>query len=241
MPRFAARAAALVAVGLVCVWGCSRPASASPVSAAELQKSLVDQLNQAGTPSTWVNCPNDLPGRVGATTRCEVRFSPDNSVTALLTTTEVSGGNVKWEITGPELTRDQLTKRIAGLTSTTQVTCDSGLDGHPGDWVQCQVDKGGVTLAQTVEIKQVLGLALDLAVTPAVPRQQLEDAVMTRLTPAYGRRPDKVRCTGDLQGIVGTAVNCVVTSGDKPDNYVAMVTGVPGGMINFDVAVKPSA
>lgn len=197
-------------------------------------------MNQAGTPSTWVNCPKDLAGQVGATTRCEVRFSPDNSVTAVLTTTEVADGKVKWEITGPELTKDQVTKRIAGLTGTTQVTCDSGLDGHPGDWVQCQVTKNGVALAQTVEIKQVLGLALDLGITPALPRQQLEDAVMTRLTPTYGRRPDKAECVGDLEGTVDSTVNCVVTLGENADNYVAVVTGVPGGLINFDV-LKPGA
>lgn len=241
MAGFLARTTALVAVGLVAVCGCSRGSdSRAVVSATELQKSLVDQLAAAGTPSTWVNCPKDLPGRVGATARCDVRFSPDNSVTALLTTTEVSGDDITWEVTEPELTKDQVTKRVAGLTAAQSASCDSGLEGRPGEWVQCQVTTNGVSLNQTVEVKDVLGLTLDLSLTPAIPKQQLEDSVLTRVTAVYGRRPDTALCVGDLPGVVGTTVNCVVTLGDKPDTYVARVTGADGAIISYDV-VKPSA
>lgn len=241
MAGIVARATALVAVVLVGVCGCSRGSdSGGAVTAADLQKSLVDQLAAAGTPSTWVSCGKDLPGRVGAMTRCDVSFSPDTTVTAVLTTTQVRGDEITWEITGPELTKDQVTKRVAGLTSAQSATCDSGLEGRPGKWVQCQVTKNGVTLSEAVEVKDVLGLSLDLELTQAIPRQQLEDAVLTRVTPLYGRRPDSAQCAGDLPGVVGSTVACVVTNGDNPDSYVATVTGIPGGFVNFDVT-KPSA
>lgn len=230
------RATAFVAVAVLGVSGCSGSDKPQPsVSSAELQKSLVEQLTQAGTPSTWVNCPKDLPGRVGATTRCEVRFSQDNSVTALLTTTEVDGGRIAWEITGPELTKDQVTKRIAAMTSAQSATCDSGLDGRPGDWVVCHVTRNGVALNQVAEIKDVRGLAVDLTVTPAIPQQQLEDLVLGRVAPLYGRRPERAQCEGDLPGTLRATVACTVTVGGKPDKYIATVTGVPGGFVNFDV------
>lgn len=233
------RAIVFVAAAVLGVSGCSGSEPQPSVSSAELQKSLVEQLAQAGTPSTWVNCPKDLPGRVGATTRCEVRFNQDNSVTALLTTTEVGGGKIAWEITGPELTKDQVSKRIAAITSAQSATCDSGLDGRPGEWALCHVTRNGVALNQVVEIKDVRGLALDLAVTPAIPQQQLEDLVQARVAPLYGRRPDRAQCEGDLPGTLGATVTCTVTVGDKPDKFIATVTGVPGGFVNFDVT-KPS-
>ena len=241
VPRFVAGATAMLAVALVGVSACSRGSDAhASVSAAELQKTIIAKLAQAGTPSTWVNCPKDLPGEVGATTRCDVKFSSDNSVTALLTTTHVEGDRVDWEITGPELTKDQVANRVAGLTSAQSATCDSGLDGQTGDWVQCQVTRYGTTSAQTVEVKGVKGLTFDLGLTAMIPKQQLEDTVLTKVTPRYGRRPDSAECAGDLPGSMGAEIGCVVTVGDNPDRYVATVTAVSGGAIDF-VVETPSA
>jgi hypothetical protein len=36
-------------------------------------------------------------------TRCDVKFSSDDTVTALLTTTQVSEAKTTWEVTGPEI------------------------------------------------------------------------------------------------------------------------------------------
>ena len=81
----------------------------------------------------------------------------DNSVMALLTTTEVGGGKSAWEITWSP--KDQVSKRIAAITSAQSATCDSGLDGRPGEWALCHVTRNGVALNQVVEIKDVRGLA----------------------------------------------------------------------------------
>jgi hypothetical protein len=230
-----------MAVGVALLSGCSGGTdSPDSVSSVELQKGLVEKLAQTRIPTTWVNCPKDLPGKVGATTRCDVEFSSDNSVTALLTTTEVSGDTISWEITGPELTKDQVAKRVAGLMSAQVATCDSGLDGRSGDWVQCQVTRYGSTSIHTVEVKDVEGLTLNLGLTAVIPKQQLEESVLARLTPLYGRRPDSAECGGGLLGAVGETVRCTVTVGGNPDKFVARVTGASGGAVDF-VVEKPPA
>lgn len=234
---FVVRTAASVVTLLLAVSGCSSSADVPVVSAADLQRGLVDRLAETDTPSTWVHCPKDLVGEVGAFTRCDVTFSQDNTVAAVLTTTQVNGDDITWEITQPELTREQVEGRVASLTSGQSVTCDSGLDGRPGDWVQCEVTRNGTKLAQTVEVKDVVGLlSVDLALTAMVPQEQLEESVATKVAPNYGRLPDKVVCDGGLPGSVGAAVKCVVTIGHTPERYVATVTSVSGGYVDFQAA-----
>lgn len=240
-PGFLVRATAVFVGTVVALSGCAGSKPVAAVSAADLQKGLVDRLSQTATPSTWVDCPKDLPGKVGASVHCDVTFNPANTVTAVLTTTAVKGSDISWEITEPELTKDQISQRVAGLMSAQSATCDSGLEGRQGAWVLCQVFRNGVEFPQLVEVKDVLGLALDLVLTPVIPRQQLEESVLNRLTANYGRRPDKAECAGDLSGSVGVAVKCVVTVGDKSDNFVATVTSVWGGHIEFQVATPTVA
>ena len=242
MPGFTARATAFAALGLMLIPGCSGRTDSRAVSAADLQKSLVDQLARAGTPSTWVNCTKDLPGRVGAMTRCDVKFRSDNTVTALLTTTQINGDKVTWEVTGPELTKDQVAERVAGMTSAQSATCDSGLDGRPGDWVQCQVATGDVTLNQTVEIKGAKGLSLELALTPAIPKQQTEDLLRNRLAAKYSLPFESATCPGDLVGVTGTTMDCVATSGGGQETYTLIVTDTDtgNGAVNFEVADRPA-
>ena len=221
--------------------GCSGSAdSGLAVSAKELQKSLVDRLAQAGTPSSWVNCPKDLPGRVGSMTRCEVKFSSDKTVTALLTTTEVLGDQVAWEITGPLLTDEQVTQWVAGVTSAQAANCDSGLDGRPGDWVECHTISNGVTLDQTVEIRDATGLSLDLALTPAMPKQQVEDLLRTKLADKYRLAFESATCPGDLVGVVGTTMSCVAVSGGTEETYTLIVGNAGNGMMTFDIGGLPT-
>ena len=241
MPGLVARATAFAAVGVTLLSGCSgMTGSGAAVSASDLQKSLVERLAQAGTPSTWVSCPKDLPGRVGATTRCDVKFGTGNTVTALLTTTVVTGGKATWEVTGPELSKDQVTERVAGLTSAQSATCDSGLHGHPGDWVQCQVTTSGVTLNQTVEVKDATGLSLDLTLTPAMPKQQTEVLLRNKLAAKYGRPFESATCPGDLAGGRGATMDCVATSAGREETYTLVVADIGRGAMNFEVADRPA-
>lgn len=236
----AGRAAILAAVALIAagIPGCAGKESAVGLSAADLQRDLSEKLAAEGTPAKSVACAKDLPAAVGRTTRCVVEFSPSDSIDAILTTTGVDGGKVSYEITRPELTREQLAKRVAAMAVAQSATCESGLDGQVGDWALCEVTKSGATVRQAVEVRRVKGLTLDLAVTQVLPKQQLEDELMTRLTTVLGRRPDKAECAGDLSGVIGTSMDCVVTLNDKPQPYVVTVTGLSGGVINFAYQLK---
>ncbi len=229
-----------IVAAVLCVWipGCAGGSGAVALNSAELQKSLQEKLAAAGTPPTSVSCKRALPGVVGQTARCEVVFDDIRSVDALLTTTSVDGGTIDYEITGPELTKAQLDRRVAALASAQSAACDSGLAGQAGDWAQCEVIMGGRTSARTVTVRDVQGLAIDLSVTQMLPKQQIEDALLTRLTPIYGRRPDSAACLGDLMGEQGKTTECVVIFDGKPDTYVVTVTETVGGTVNFKYESK---
>ena len=231
-----ARPIVLAAAGVLLISSCSGPDAPGAVGVKDLQRGLVDHLATTGTPSTWVTCAKALPGRVGATTRCDVTFSTGNTVTALLTTTEVDGEGVGWEITGPEFTKDQVAQRIAGLTASQSANCDSGLDGRPGDWVQCRTTRNGVTLNQTVEVKETNGLSVNLALTPAIPQKQTEDLLRNKLAEKYGLAFETAMCPGDLVGDEGVAMDCVATSSGRQQTYTLVVTDIGNGALNFEVA-----
>lgn len=212
------------------------PSCAAPVaniSAADLQRDLSDKLTGNGTPPEAVTCGRELPARLGSTSRCEVVFTDSNRVDAVVTATEVDNGTVEWEITNPVLTRDQLVRRIAAQSAAQSVTCDSGLDPYVGDWAQCQATVNGVTLDGSVEVRDVEGLTMDLALDQELPQPAAEDLLLTRVTPDYGRRPDGAACAGDLPAAVGNTVTCTVTVGDIAYSYVLAVAGVPSGPIDF--------
>lgn len=224
------------------VSGCSFGSDARPpVSAAELQKALAANLAEAGTSTAWVNCGKDLPARVGATTRCEVMFNQADAVTAILTTTQVQGDAVTWEITRPEMTKDQVTKRVAGLWQTDAVTCNSGLDGNVGDWAQCEVAKDGIPMAQTLEVKAVQGLSLEITPTLSMPKQQAEDLLRSRLAVPEGQLLESVTCPGDLVGSSGTTMDCTVTISGWPETYTLNVFDAGNGTVNFVAAAPPVA
>lgn len=236
MPGYVARSTALAAVSLVGLSGCAGGSqSHASVSAAELQKTIVAKLAEAGTPSTWVNCGKDLPARVGATTRCDVIFNQADAVTAILTTTQVQRDDVTWEITGPEMTQDQVTRRVAGAWSAEAVTCNSGLDGNIGDWAQCEVTKDGLTMTQTLEVKAVRGLSFDITPTVSLPKQAAEDLLRSRLAAKFGKPFESATCPGDLVGVGGAAMDCAATTDGHEQTYTLLVIDTGNGTIGFDV------
>lgn len=204
------------------------------VNSADLQKDLAAKLAESGQPAKSVTCSKDLRGAVDRTARCEVVFGPTDQVTAVVTTTQVEGSTVSYEITRPEMTREQLATRVAGLESGQSATCDTGLDGNVGDWSQCSVVKNGTTRTDFVEVRGVDGLVMDLSVAPALLQPQVEDLLLAKMAYSTGRRPDSAACPGDLIGIKGTTMECVVTIDDNPDKYVVTVTDVADGNVAFD-------
>lgn len=227
------RAAAVVAVATLFTTGCLRAGAPDPVSSTDLQNGLAQRLAKAGTPAKWVNCPNPLSSQVGATATCEVTFKNNDSVSALLTTTQVEDGNADWEITRAQLSKDQVTKRVAAINGVKNVDCDSGLSGQVGSWVFCRYTRDGVIRNEIVEVEKVNGLDIKLRVTPLMLADQVQDRVKTELASVYGREPDLTVCNGDLSGAVGNAIKCVVTFDNIQDSWMVTVTGVTDGVINF--------
>lgn len=230
-------ATAAVVVALVAS-GCSRGSEpqAAPIGVVALQKGLAERLLQAGTPPTWVICGRELPAQVGGTTRCDVTFSATDSVTTLLTTTRVDGGTPVWEITKPQLSREQVAKRVSGMVPGHNVTCSSGLEARVGNWVDCELSGNGTTVNHTIEVKEVNGLALNIALLQSIPKQQVEQMLLSKVTPFYGLPPERARCDEDIQGIAGSTVKCRVYDGENTDKYVLTVTRVSPEGIDFDVA-----
>ncbi len=233
------RAVSVVAIGALCATGCAREVPPDPVSSVDLQNGLAQQLVRSGTPAKWIKCPNSLSAQVGATTRCDVTFNQNDSVTALLTTIKVDGGKAVWEVTQAQLSKDQVAKRVAGITGAKNVDCESGLSGRVGSWVPCSVSKNGATLNQTVEITEAKGLSLKLAVIGFLPLQQVEDKVAAKLTPLYGRPPDQTKCSGELSLVPGSTIRCVATIDGNADKWAVTVTGVSDGSIDFNVERVP--
>lgn len=236
--------AALAAVGLafLCLSGCSnRAESDAAMSAADLQIDLAGRLVGAGTPAGSVLCEKELPARVGAVARCEVTFNDIDSVDAVLTTIQVRDSIVSYEITRPDLTRDQLNRRVANLAGGEVAACGSGLDGYVGAWAECEVTANREAAMTYIEVTAVRALVLDLDVTRLLPRQQVQDVLLDRLAQGFAQRPDSAECAGDLIGIQGSTMECVVTTNSNPNTYVLTVTGVDGGTVEFDYSAKGGA
>lgn len=230
-------AAYWLALGLVLLGaGCSNQSGevTTVLSAADLQTDLAARLSDSGEPAKSVMCMKDLRGAIDRTARCEVVFGIADSVTAVVTTTKVEGARIIYEITRPELTKDQLAARVAGVEPGQTATCDTGLAGNVGDWTQCVLDRNGGTRSELVEVKGIDGLKMDLNVIPMLPQEQVEDTLATRLTPSYGARPDTAACPGDLVGTKGNTMECAVTVGENRDRYVLTVIDAGNGRIDFD-------
>jgi hypothetical protein len=105
--------------------------------------------------------------------------------------------------------------------------------------VQCHITRNGVALGEAVEVKNVKGLSVDLTLTTAIPQQQLEDSVLARVTPTYGRQPDNAQCAGDLVAVVGNTMKCVVSLGNGTANWVVTVTRASADGTDFEVSRPP--
>jgi hypothetical protein len=85
---------------------------------------------------------------------------------------------------------------------------------------------------QIAEVKAISGLAMDLAVTPSLPKEQVQERLLRGLA-EFGLQPESAECGQDLLGVLGTTLNCVVAVDGKPETYILTVTGVDNGQVDF--------
>lgn len=72
---------------------------------------------------------------------------------------------------------------------------------------------------------------------PRLSEQKLEQEVTRSLTEEVGTAPDDIDCPGDLEGVEGTTITCVLTAGSDRLDVAVEVTSVEGSHIRFSAQV----
>jgi Domain of unknown function (DUF4333) len=209
-----------------------------------LQTDIAARLGKAGEQPQSVTCQDNLIGKVGKTTRCEVVMSPTNSFEPVITVSGVDGSAIDYEMS-PAVSKEQLEKAVSRLVTDAahappaSVSCESGLDGKVGATAHCEVDSGGVKLRRTVKVNTVEGLMMNFDVVPVLTKAEVESSLLNELAVQTRRRPDSARCSGNLEGRPGNSVECTVATGPDTVSFILMVTTVEGDKINYSYTPRP--
>jgi hypothetical protein len=216
--------------------GCTSGHQATPtVSKTTLQDGIAELIREAGVEPESVTCPADLIGEVGRTTQCVVEASPPDALLApVVTVTGFDGAKVNWKI-APALTQDQVERRVAGEAADS-ASCESGLEGKKDSSTRCELSVDGVTVRRTVNVADVQNLAMKLTV--ALPKDEVEKALLDQMARQFGERPDTATCSGELEGVVGRTVECTVTEGSYSETFVLTVKSSTGNQIVWEYAYK---
>ena len=209
------------------------------VSSDELQKELTDRLSEAGLTAKSITCKDDLVGEVGKTARCDVSFGETNDVEAVFTATKVDGKSVDFDIT-PAMSKEQVERGVAGLSSAQSATCASGLEGRVGETTKCEIMLDGAPSKRAVEVAKVDPgkLGIELSVYMLVPKEKVADVLMQKLG-SDGQPVETVDCVEDVVSKVGSTVECASVTGNDKTGYVVTVTEAEGNTVNFDYKAKP--
>ncbi|OBK73683.1 DUF4333 domain-containing protein [Mycobacterium sp. 1165178.9] len=136
-----------------CSVGTSRSVSKSDV-AGQITAKMTDA---AGNKPESVNCPNDLPGKVGAQINCDMKVK-DRPFNVNVTVTSVDGNDVKFDMV-ETVDKNQVANAISTQVGQQvgrkpdAVTCPDNLKGVAGATLRCQLtdgnDKYGVLVTVT--------------------------------------------------------------------------------------------
>lgn len=139
----------------------------------------------------------------------------------------------------PTVSRDVLASEITDRLTTAgeapqSVTCED-LVGEVGMTARCEVVLSPTnSFAPVVAVTRADGSTVDYEVTPALSKEQLEQAV-SRLASVPGVPVGSVTCQSGLDGKVGAVANCDVESGGVTVRRTVAVKNVEGLMMNFDL------
>ncbi len=141
----------------------------------------------------------------------------------------------------PTVAKDALQKDIADrLTKAGEqpesVTCSEDLAGEVGKTTRCEVVMSPTnSFEPVVTVTGVDGSTINYEMTPALSKDQLENAVSRLVADAEGAQVDSASCESGLEGEVGVVASCDVDAGGVQLRRMVEVTSVEGLMLNFDV------
>lgn len=145
---------ALIA-GCSCSIGSSHTVSKSDV-AGQITAKMTDA---AGNRPESVNCPNDLPAKVGAQVACEMKVK-NRPFGVTVTVTSVEGGDVKFNMVETvdknqiaDAISTQLGQRVGRKPDA--VTCPENLKGVAGATLRCQLSDHGQKYGVLVTVTNV--------------------------------------------------------------------------------------
>ncbi len=116
------------------------------------------------------------------------------------------------------------------------VSCKQDLVGEVGKTAHCEVVVSAVNRYEPIiTVTGVDGAAIDYEMTPALSRQQLEQAVHRQIADAGGVEVKSVSCESGLEGKVATIAHCDVDADGVRLRRTVEVSGVDGLMMKFDV------
>ena len=208
------------------------------VSKERLQEDISERLAEADEEPQSVKCKDDLPGEVGAKTRCEVVISDTNSFEPIVEITGVEGTKIRYDVT-PALSRRQVEKAVAGLVEEVEdvdvesVSCESGVEGKKGKKTSCEVEANDMSAQWDFNITEVKGLLMNVQVFPVLRRAAIEESLLDQLAGQLDERPDSADCSDDLVGDPGTTIECFVVLGNSSETFEVTVTTVKGAMVNY--------
>jgi hypothetical protein len=117
----------------------------------------------------------------------------------------------------------------------TSVSCKEDLVGEVGKTARCDVVLSPTnSFEPVVTVTGVDGTTIDYEMTPALSKEQLEQAV-ARLVRGTGVAVDSVSCDSGLDGKVGSVAHCDVAAGGVTTRRTVEVNKVEGLMMNFDL------
>jgi uncharacterized protein DUF4333 len=140
-----------------CSVGSSHSVSKSDV-AGQITSKLTDA---AGNKPDSVNCPNDLPAKVGAQLNCEMKVK-NQTFNVNVTVTSVDGKDVKFdmaETVDKQQVASILSNKLAQQVGRKpdSVTCPDNLKGVVGSSLRCQLTDGNDKYGVMVNVTSVDG------------------------------------------------------------------------------------
>jgi uncharacterized protein DUF4333 len=138
---------------------------------------------------------------------------------------------------GKKALQTDITRRLSDAGQRPQsVTCKEDLIGQVGRTARCEVVMSPTnSFEPVVTVTGVHGSTIYYEMTPALSKEQLENAVSRLVADATHAQVASVSCESGLDGKVGSTAHCRVAAGGAALRRTVEVNRVEGLMMHFDL------